>query len=380
MNMIRDLHIKNFKCFSDTNIKLNNLTILAGANAVGKSSLIHSLLLVRETFDKARFGNEYPTLKNLSNIDVSLNGNYNLNLGDSAQVISSSADSEYITFNINNCSKFRYFVSKENPEQILKFEGHESSSESENISIFKNEFYYLNAERLGPRVAQNMATQNYLNTGTQGEFTGDTIARNMLFKVDPKRRIKNEQLKVPNLNKQVEYWLDFVIPGIEITTQVYNEIGRVGFYLKRTYSDTELLNPYNIGFGISYVLPILVSGLIAKEGSLLIVENPEAHLHPKGQSKIGQFLAHVASSGIQVIIETHSEHVLNGIRIASLKKVIKNDLISVNFFKMDEKSKTPSIKHLTLNENAELSDWPDGFFDQEENDLIDIFKGQRHES
>ena len=85
--MIRDLHITNFKCFSDTSIKLNNLTILTGANAVGKSSLIHSLLLIRETFDKTRFGNEHPTLKHLSNIDIPLNGNYNLNLGDSAQVI-----------------------------------------------------------------------------------------------------------------------------------------------------------------------------------------------------------------------------------------------------------------------------------------------------
>jgi predicted ATPase len=377
--MINEINLRNFKCFLDTKVNLNNLTVLTGANAVGKSSLIHSLLLIRETFDKTKFGNEHSSLKDLSQVKISLNGEYNLNLGDSAQILSSSADSEYISFCINNCFHFKYLVSKEKPEQYLNFIDCKALESPDNVSIFKNEFYYLNAERFGPRVAQNMATQHFSNTGTQGEFTGYTIANNILVKVDEERRFKSEQLTVPTLNKQVEYWLDFVIPGIEITTQIYNEIGRVGFYLKRSFSDTPPLNPYNIGFGISYVLPILVSGLIATKGSLLIVENPEAHLHPYGQSKIGKFLAHIASSGIQVVVETHSEHVLNGIRLASLNRTIKSDAISINYFALSEKSKVPLIKHITVNERAELSDWPSGFFDQEEKDLTLIFKGQINE-
>ena len=74
--------------------------------------------------------------------------------------------------------------------------------------------------------------------------------------------------------------------------------------------------PTNVGFGITYALPIVVSALSARPGSLLIVENPEAHLHPRGQVKMGELLCQASEAGIQVLIETHSDHVLNGIRLA----------------------------------------------------------------
>ncbi len=68
---------------------------------------------------------------------------------------------------------------------------------------------------------------------------------------------------------------------------------------------------------------------------------------------------------------------INGIRIATLKKLISNNLASINFFSLDKKSKNPNIQHITMDENAELSIWPSGFFDQEEKDLADIFEGRR---
>lgn len=378
--MINNITIKNFKCFLDNTIEFNKLTILAGSNAVGKSTLIQTLLLIRQTIEKIK--SEQNKLKISYEFDIQLNDEYFLNLGDSSQVLSSNATSEDITFIINDKNPsivlFNYSTSKKNPELVLK---HKVIGpivvQNEALSIYKNEFHYLNAERLGPRVIQNMINQKFSNTGFQGEYTGYTIAKNSEFKVNESRRFKDGELTVPNLNKQVEYWLDYIIPGIEITTNIYQEINKVGFYLRRRYFETKPLNPNNVGFGISYVLPIIVSGLIAEEGCLLIVENPEAHLHPSGQSRIGQFLAQIASSGIQVIIETHSEHVVNGIRIAALKKSIPNNLISINFFSVEQKSKAPNIQHLTLDEKAELSSWPNGFFDQEERDLAEIFEGRR---
>lgn len=374
--MIEELTIKNFKCFLDDTIKLNRLTILAGSNAVGKSTLIQALLIVRQTIDKLipDYGpNE---------IDIQLNGEYLLNLGDSSQVLSSNSTSEDITFIINekipSKASFKYSMSKKSPELVLKFQRHKVCvTKNEGLSIYKNEFHYLNAERLGPRVKQKMINQKFLNTGFQGEYTGYALAKKSEFKINEKRRFNDADLTVPNLNKQVEYWLDYIIPGIEITNIIYQDINMVGCHLRRTYSDTKPLNPNNVGFGISYVLPIIVSGLIAEEGCVLIVENPEAHLHPSGQSRIGQFLAQIASSGVQVIIETHSEHVINGVRISTLKKVISNNLISINFFAIDKKFKNPKVEHITMNENAELSDWPYGFFDQEERDLADIFEGRK---
>ena len=373
--MIRNICIKNFKCFLDNSINFNGLTVLAGSNAVGKSTIIQALLLIRETIDKLKTDNK-PT-----DFDIQLNGEYLLNLGDSLQVLSSAATSEEISFVLTDAThdktSFKFSVSKEKSELILKFNYSETIPINTSVSIYNNQFHYLNAERLGPRVIQSVVNQKFANTGFQGEYTGCTLANNSNYKIDKERRFNCAELTVPNLNKQVEYWLNYIVPGIEITTALYQEINMVGYHLRRSYSDTKPLNPNNVGFGISYVLPIIVSGLIAEKGCLLIVENPEAHLHPSGQSRIGQFLAQIASSGVQVLIETHSEHVINGIRIATLKGRIPNNLISINFFSINEKSKSPEIQHLTINENAELSDWPYGFFDQEEKDLTEIFKGRR---
>ncbi|WP_180834594.1 AAA family ATPase, partial [Vibrio parahaemolyticus] len=65
------------------------------------------------------------------------------------------------------------------------------------------------------------------------------------------------------------------------------------------------------------VLPIVLALLVTKPGGLVIIENPEAHLHPKGQSYLGRLIQRTAEAGVQVIIETHSDHLLNGIRVAA---------------------------------------------------------------
>lgn len=133
----------------------------------------------------------------------------------------------------------------------------------------------------------------------------------------------------------------------------------------------------NIGFGISYVLPIIVTGLIAKQGSYMIVENPEAHLHPSAQSKIGRFLAMVANAGVQVIVETHSDHVINGMQLAAIKNEINPEHIVINFFNQTESSQQPELESIAINTKGELSSWPKGFFDQTQLDFAELFKLRR---
>jgi predicted ATPase len=130
-------------------------------------------------------------------------------------------------------------------------------------------------------------------------------------------------------------------------------------------------SPYNFGFGVSYVLPIIVNGLAAEPGSTMIVENPEAHLHPKGQSRIGQFLSQVAVSGVQVVVETHSEHVVNGIRVNSLRSKLSPDDICLNYFTPDP-DPAKHVRQIELNDRMDITDWPEGFFDQEEIDLREL--------
>ena len=73
----------------------------------------------------------------------------------------------------------------------------------------------------------------------------------------------------------------------------------------RISTDTKFLRPIHTGFGLTQVLPIVVAALSAKNNGLLLIENPEVHMHPAGQAMMGDFLAQVASAGVQVVIETH---------------------------------------------------------------------------
>jgi predicted ATPase len=129
--------------------------------------------------------------------------------------------------------------------------------------------------------------------------------------------------------------------------------------------------PVNVGFGYSYILPLIVTGLIAKPGEFIIVENPEAHLHPRAQSKIAEFFSSVASCGVQVFIESHSEHILNGLRVSSLKPEIsiKHSDIVIHYFNENFDS-----EKLIIDNKGKIENWPSGFFDQEENDLAAIFR------
>lgn len=118
-------------------------------------------------------------------------------------------------------------------------------------------------------------------------------------------------------------------------------------------------------------MSIIVSALIAKEGNILIIENPEAHLHPKAQLNLSYLLAKLTGNGVQVFIETHSEHIVNGFRIAALKDVfsLNNNDLNIFFFNYDF-----SITQLKIEENGKIKNWPEGFFDQYQHELAEILK------
>jgi predicted ATPase len=360
--MIQSLTIENFKCFNQLNtINLNTITILAGSNGVGKSSVIQSLLLLRQTIENHKLGFG----------SVKLNDIYNLNLGNSKIVTSSLSNSKEIALTLKTMDKtylFKYDSDVVKTRFNLDIKHIDSIEDT--TSIFANEFYYLQAERLGPRDSQKMTEQTFDNVGCSGEFTNYIFNKLEMYQIEESRMIG----EVNNLKQEVESWMNLIVPGVQFNTEAYDKLKEVGLGIRRKGSDTDYLQPSNIGFGISYVLPIIITCLIAKKGSMVIIENPEAHLHPSGQSKMGAFLAKMANSGLQIIIETHSEHIINGIRVSSLHNVIPNDSIYIDFFNMKQEDSEPTIINITVDEKGSLSDWPEGFFDQHEKDIAEIFK------
>lgn len=129
--------------------------------------------------------------------------------------------------------------------------------------------------------------------------------------------------------------------------------------------------PANSGFGFSYILPIVVSGLIAKQGEILIIENPEAHLHPKAQSRLAKFLARVSSCGVQIFIESHSDHILNGLRVAVLDEIITAD--DLNILYLQSGHQQPEVIKILVRSDGGIEEWPLGFFDQMDEDFERLF-------
>jgi predicted ATPase len=129
----------------------------------------------------------------------------------------------------------------------------------------------------------------------------------------------------------------------------------------------------NVGFGISYVLPLIVVILSAKPSSLILIENPEAHLHPKAQSKLIELMALAAQNGVQILVETHSDHIINGTLVAVKKyethQGIAHNKVKIYYFHRSDNHHTTEVTNLPVLEGGQIKNPPTGFFDQIETDL-----------
>jgi predicted ATPase len=366
---ITNLIISGFKGFQRrTSIPFNLLTVLAGANSVGKSTIIQSLLLLRSALK--------PSTGSIPNIEdrILLNGPFLLSLGNTRQVGSTKNIGFLINFREQSKQLELTFDSLPN---LTYFNLRGIRGIEHNNFLMAKNFHYLNAERIGPRPFYENGLNILPSVGFQGEHTISVLVNGYNFETNPDKNFHKVQLsetRSPDiLIEQVQYWMQFIIPGINISATNIDSINR-------SVSTINGHTPANVGFGISYVLPIVVAGLLAEEGCIFIVENPEAHLHPFGQSRIGQFLAMVAASNVQVIVETHSEHVINGMRVAAIKDWLNHQNILINFLHKDSEESPLMVNSIEVDEKGDLSDFPIGFFDQSAQDLISLTKIRREKN
>ncbi len=233
--------------------------------------------------------------------------------------------------------------------------------------------HYLAAERIGPQKGNDFGVSK-MDVGCRGEF-----ALYVMYYADKNKYLVNEELKLikdsNRFSRQVEAWLNTIIPNISFKFEIIEKMNKIAIEYKNSLQDMDYVSPHNTGFGITYLLPIIISGLLlsAQKNSVLIVENPESHLHPFSQSKLGRFLSTLARNGIQVIVETHSDHLINGCRLEAVKHNSVNNL-KINFIAQSEKNQIEAIE---INEQGELSKWPDGFYDQEEKDMREMLNLRR---
>lgn len=362
-----NLSIEGYKCFKEeTTFELNNITLLTGANSAGKSSVIQSLLLLKK-ISKGSITESNPW------IDLDLNDpNYALELGKYDD-IKSRSDNDYEDFLNDSHPTDIGFVLNEGKAKIELTHNKDTennvkvSSDEQSIESFKKYldkgFVYLNAERMAPHyMYKNTDNADYCDC--HGTNTGNVIQKHENDNCSIKRAYSNSDKNKWSI--ELDNWINYIFPDVAVQVVSSGE----DHYQVKVLGNAAT----NVGFGITYALPILVSGLTVPEGGMLLVENPEVHLHAKAQSNMGYFLARMAAAGVRVIIETHSEHVVNGIRrmIVEGKTEMSHEDMTIYFFQ--NKQGIKGIMEITMDEYGNLSDFPEDFFDQVRQDMFKLME------
>lgn len=367
--MLTRILLKNFKCYEEQEIPLGSLSLLTGLNGMGKSTVLQALLLLRQNYDRHTLDKH-----------LSLNGDLT-QCGNSFDVLYQffKTDEIGIRLDFSDQPSLGWVWDGRSQGDSLNVKSGSSLTEiGREYALFNRQFHYLNAERLGPRPYFETSSHTVINEnqiGIRGEFAANYLVE---FQEED---IKIAALRHPNatgltLYEQVNAWLSEIRPGTRLNASRSQEMGLVAlnyqFVAGREAGNR--FRPTNVGFGLSYVLPILVAVLSSEPGSLLLLENPEAHLHPRGQAQIGRFLALAAANGIQIVVESHSDHILNGIRVAVKEGELPPEQANLLFFTGDviEGKFIHYIETPKIDRNGKLDYRPEGFFDEWDRQLTQL--------
>lgn len=372
--MLTRLDLEHFKCFERLQLPLGRLTLLSGSNASGKSSILHALALLHQTIRE----HEWSTRLMLNGVAV--------RLGVALDVIDQEFGRREFAFGLvdgetrylwrfrgerNEMSMAVTFVNADGEERRDPDALHRLMPEGcggEPLARRLEGLSYLTAERLGPREVYVLEDPQMTPVvGPRGEY-----AVSLLYSGGDERVLPGLLLKdaLPTRLHQVTRRMEQFFPGCGLDIRRVPDANAVTLGL-RTSKGTGFHRPIHTGFGLTQVLPLLVAAVSADLEDFLLVENPEVHLHPSGQAAMGEFLAEVAAAGVQVLAETHSDHVLNGVRRAVKKGILLPDDAVLHFFRPrgeagDDRSQVESP---SIDSQGRVDAWPEGFFDQFDKDM-----------
>lgn len=351
------------------------LTLLSGANASGKSAIMQALVLLHQTMCEHEWSLQLMLngaavrLGTASDVVDQVHGRRECGIelldDDKSYSWSFVGEREDMAMQVASVCIDGMEASNPAPLQNLLPHPHGSGSFAQRIQ----ELTYLKAERLGPRDTYPLESpQGARVVGPRGEHVVSVLHAN-------RDSVLIDDLVIPGvpptLLRQVEARMAHFFPGFGITVEQVprTNVATLGL---RTSTSMDFHRPIHTGFGLTQVLPIIVAALSAEIDALLLIENPEVHLHPAGQAAMGEFLSEVASVGVQVIIETHSDHVLNGIRRSVKSGVLSNDNVVLHFFRPRDVRRVEGesqVQTPALDADGNIDTWPDGFFDQFDNDM-----------
>lgn len=362
--MINKLKINNFKCYEEMILDFTAVNILAGLNGMGKSTIMQSILLLGQSKKSIITDNM-----------LSLDGEY-LNLGVGQDILYEKSETDELAFQIDIDStlidmKFEYQADM----NTLPMKNTIEKNQKNVLDEWFDRLFYLSAFRIEPRFLYRIGNENTLagrHFGNDGElaiqylkyFGEEKVENDILLKISGNK---------PTINEQVRWWMDMISPGVSpvINMNPSSRTAELQYEYIEGRNKTNSYKSINVGFGITYVLPVIVTLVAAKPGDIILIENPEAHIHPRGQRVLGELIAAVGSGGVQVIVETHSDHVLNGIRVSVKKGKLEAEKTGIYYFYKDDFF-VHQVQRILLDANGRLDEWPIGFFDEWDNALLEL--------
>ncbi|MGW9452708.1 AAA family ATPase [Streptomyces sp. NPDC055632] len=391
--MIDRLTLHNYKAFQHAEIPLGPLTLLTGLNSSGKSSVLQSLALLRQSYESGDLALSALTDEehragrrtNVADKGFLLNGELvSLGTGDDVLHEDFTGDEPRIGLAVDE-GPYHYgwtteYEAEQNLLPLLDADlpdtsegGRERPAGPSAVTpaFFTAPFQYLHADRISPaefypRNHQVAIGRGFL--GVRGEHTVNFLRHRSKVTV-PEGPLHHPKAASDRLIDQAAAWLGDLCPGVDIKAEAIKGTDAVSlsYGFQGAEGATKRRRPTNVGFGLTYVLPIVVACLNARPGTLILLENPEAHLHPQGQTQMATLAASAAAQGAQVVMETHSDHVINGVRLAVKQGRLTPGQAVFHYFRGDG----TGVDFVSPRVDADgmLDQWPPGFFDELENTL-----------
>lgn len=341
--MIKEIRIEGYKCFDDMYFPCSELTLLTGDNLSGKTAVIESMLLCRQIAD--------------TNCGDALNGPF-VTVGKYEDVVNKNTDAEAIRITLlNSNNRGCQSLLDSNYQGYLKnFSQNHHCDEADGDSFGDKTCFAFPTTML--RILPGRITV----------FSKDTLddKSNLAAAESFAKRIALEMFNGTDSDiAAMQHWIARVTGGVEI------EHNLDSVYYSFNGCD---ISQNDLSFGTRNAVGVILACLYVPDGSVIFIENPEAGLHPRAQAELAKFLYFVANSGKQIFVETHSDHILNALRVSVTKKEMEPHNIAINYLVKDKKKCDSKCNPVRIRENGDLhgendSMSLDGFFDQYSKDL-----------
>ena len=387
--MIKEIELKRLKSFEDSGkLCFSSINLLTGKNGRGKSTVLQSMLLLAQSFD-AEKGIDRLVLNGqfvrLGTFDDVIRRGSGIQIFSIAYKTDDDVDNAIICefeknkddlrsaafheLTINGNSKMETvsseilttengeWITAEDGAPLLLESGERTVGTTSDIMGFRQlmNIIFISADREGGKdsVKTNRPWNRQMGVGIHGEYVMDML-----------------EVSTQEERDAINKWLSIILDGGYVRTEANPDNEEISMYIDPAGSDKGF-KPSNVGFGYSYILSILTAMLMARKGAKLMVENPEAHLHPAAQARLVKVVVEIAKEkDMQVFIESHSDHVLHGLQLSVMEGSLSHDELSVLFFDFDNIEPNHTIIHqLEVTPNGHIRKPPYGFFDQAEQDL-----------